>query len=42
MLLKGVPDFDTEASVRRMFENYIAMKPDLTKFEPKMIYRMKY
>ena len=41
-LLKGVPDFETESSVRRMFENYKEMIPELKKFEPQFIYRTNY
>ena len=41
-LLKGVPDFETESSVRRMFENYKEMIPELKNFEPQFIYRTNY
>ena len=41
-MLKGAPDLETESSLRRIFENYISMKPELEKFEPKMTYRMNY
>ena len=41
-MLKGAPDLETEASLRRVFENYIAMKPELDKLTPRMTYRMKY
>ena len=41
-MLKGAPDLESESSLRRIFENYIAMKPQLVKFEPSMTYRMQY
>ena len=41
-LLKGVPDLQSESSMRKIFKNYTKMLPKLTKFEPKMRYRMKY
>ena len=41
-ILKGAPDLESESSLRRIFENYIAMKPQLIKFEPTITYRMNY
>ena len=41
-LLKGTNGFADEPSLRRVCDNYLAMKDELQKFEPKMRYRLKY
>ena len=42
MILDGAPDLTSEGSLKRILKNYIAMKPELDAFAPKMKYRMSY
>ena len=42
MLFEGAPEMESEASQRRIFNNYMKMRDELVKHEPKLTYRQNY